>query len=153
MSATPRSHGVQSCGELYCLSYVSTQREAMDRAELLALLEVSRSNNEAQGITGLLLHRADSFFQILEGARDVVLALFEVIRNDRRHERVAVVSEGTIPERQFHDWQMAFVDLEGQDFSALPGYSDILNNRPGARELLRTLPRSRKLALLFMIMD
>lgn len=153
MFATPRASGERPSEELYCLSYVSTQRVAMDRGELLRLLEISRSNNEAQGITGLLLHRADSFFQILEGARPVVLGLFDIIREDPRHQRVEVVAEGAISERQFSDWRMAFVDLEQQDLRALPGFSDILSDQPAARELMRGLPRSRKLALLFTIMD
>jgi len=138
---------------LYCLSYVSTQRVPLGHDELLAMLEMARRNNEMQGITGLLLHRAGSFFQILEGAQDVVLRMFEKIRADSRHERVEVVSEGAISERQFSDWKMAFVDLEDQDLSALPGFSDLLNNKSAARGLLRDLPRSRKLALLFTIMD
>lgn len=153
MFATPRASGERPSEALYCLTYVSTQRVAMAREDLLELLERSRRNNEAQGITGLLLHRADSFFQILEGSQDVVLGLFDTIRKDIRHQRIEVVSEGAISERQFADWRMAFVDLERQDVQALPGFSDILSDTPAARQLMRSLPRSRKLALLFTIME
>lgn len=139
--------------ELYCLSYVSTQSEPFGGEALRALLKAARSNNQRFGITGLLLHRRDSFFQILEGDRDIVRWLFDRIMNDPRHERVEVVVEGPIEQREFSDWQMAFVDLEGQDAAALPGYSEILSDTPSARSFLRGLSRSKKLALLFSVMD
>lgn len=153
MSARPRTNGEYPSDALYCLTYVSTQRLPLDHAALVTLLAHARGKNEILGVTGLLLHRADSFFQILEGARETVLQLFAAIKNDPRHERVEVVSEGGIDSRQFADWRMAFVDLEGQDVQALPGFSDILSNRESARDLMRGLPRSRKLALLFALME
>ncbi len=138
---------------LYCLSYVSTQSHPMDNDALLSLLTHARERNESLGITGLLLHREDSFFQVLEGGREDVLAVFADIDKDSRHQRIEVVTEGYVGEREYADWQMAFIELEGQDFSALPGFSDILKDTPAAREFLRTLSRSKKLALLFTVMD
>ena len=154
-SAESRHDGADLEGgsSLYCLSYVSTQSEHMGNDELLAILEKSRVKNASLGITGLLMHRDDSFFQVLEGDREAVLTLFDTIRADKRHRRVEIVSEGTVSSREYSDWRMAFVELDGQDFSAMPGFSDLLKNTPAAREFLRSLSRSKKLALLFTIMD
>lgn len=140
-------------GSLYALSYVSNQTAAMDNAALLKLLGQARQRNARLGITGLLLHREDSFFQVLEGAREEVLGLFEQIARDKRHERVETLSEGPIGAREYSDWQMAFIELDGQDFTAMPGFSDLLKATPGAREFLHGLSRSKKLALLFSVMD
>ncbi|MEE4279572.1 MAG: BLUF domain-containing protein, partial [Halieaceae bacterium] len=95
----------------------------------------------------------DSFFQILEGGEDEVCELYETIAADPRHDRIEIVTEGPVESREFTEWQMAFIELDGQDYSALPGFSDILKNTPEAREFLRGLSRSKKLALLFSVMD
>ena len=161
MAKTPRasSNGVNGrqslqAGErpLFCLSYVSTQCRPFSANELLALLVVARRHNTAADITGLLLHREDSFFQILEGDEDAVRELFGRICNDSRHERVEVVAEGAIDKREFEDWQMAFFELDGQDLSALPGFSDLLDNTASAKLFLQSLSRSKKLAMLFSVM-
>ena len=140
-------------GGLYALGYVSNQAAAMDNAALLKLLDQARRRNAALGITGLLLHRENCFFQVLEGGREEVLGLFEQIAGDKRHQRVEIVSEGPICVREYSDWRMAFIELDGQDFTAMPGFSDLLKATPGAREFLHGLSRSRKLALLFSVMD
>ena len=140
-------------GGLYALSYVSNQAAAMDNAALLKLLDQARRRNADLGITGLLLHRENCFFQVLEGDREQVLGLFEQIAGDKRHHRVEIVSEGTIRAREYSDWRMAFIELDGQDFTTMPGFSDLLKATPGAREFLHGLSRSKKLALLFSVMD
>lgn len=149
------SDDVESLQEftLYGLGYVSTQTRPLNNEHMLSILETARSNNASLGITGVLLHRQDSFFQVLEGERDTVKALFEKIRADSRHERVEVVTEGPIRSREYNDWRMAFIELDGQDFSAMPGFSDLMRNTPAAREFLQTLSRTKKLALLFSVMD
>jgi hypothetical protein len=98
------------------------------------------------------LHREDSFFQILEGEEDAVRELFGRICTDPRHERIELVAEGAIEQREFRDWQMAFFELDGQDLSALPGFSDLLDNTASAKLFLQSLSRSKKLAMLFSVM-
>ena len=36
--------------------------------------------------------------------------------------------EGSIPERRFRDWSMAFRNLDDPDLSKLPGYSEFMAN-------------------------
>ena len=153
-AAVPINGRSKSGGDgLYCLSYVSTQTAPLNNEQLLELLTQARQKNNDLNITGLLLHRDDSFFQILEGSREAVTQLYEEIRVDERHHRVEIVSEGDVTSREYDDWQMAFIELDGQDFSALPGFSDVLKNTPAARDFLHSLSRSKKLALLFSILD
>ncbi|WP_439106980.1 BLUF domain-containing protein [Congregibacter sp.] len=138
---------------LYSLGYVSTQTRPLDNEQMLSILEGARETNAKLGVTGVLLHRQDSFFQVLEGAREEVKALFDKICTDSRHERVEIVTEGPIRNREYNDWRMAFIELDGQDFSAMPGFSDLMRNTPAAREFLQTLSRTKKLALLFSVME
>ena len=140
-------------GAVYCLSYVSTQAQPMTNDELVALLKHAREKNARLGITGLLMHRGDSFFQILEGGEEEVLGLYEDICNDDRHLRIETVAEGRVHAREFSDWQMAFIELDDQDFSALPGFSDLLKSTRKSRDFLHSLSRSKKLALLFSIIE
>ncbi|MEL7044599.1 MAG: BLUF domain-containing protein [Pseudomonadota bacterium] len=145
--------GPEHGGAIYCLSYVSTQTQRLGNDELLHLLHDAREKNARLGITGILLHRDDSFFQILEGGEEEVLQLFKRISNDGRHQRVEIVTEGPVGAREYTDWQMAFIELDGQDYSAMPGFSDMLKDTPEAREFLRSLSRSKKLALLFSVLQ
>ncbi|MDP5071521.1 MAG: BLUF domain-containing protein [Congregibacter sp.] len=138
---------------LYSLGYVSTQARPMDNEQLLGILEHARDNNARLGLTGVLLHRQDSFFQVLEGEREEVRRLFKKISADSRHERIEIVTEGPILNREYNDWRMAFIELDGQDFSAMPGFSDLMRNTPAAREFLQSLSRTKKLALLFSVME
>lgn len=149
----PKDPGGADGDQLYCLSYVSTETQPMGNAQLLSLLESAREKNARLGLTGLLLHRDGSFFQVLEGAYSEVTALYDEIAADPRHQRVEIVTEGPVTTREYSEWQMGFVELDGQNFSAMPGFSDILKQTPEAREFLHSLSRSKKLALLFSVMD
>ena len=101
---------------LFHLGYVSTEKQPMIADDLATLLKHASGRNQALGITGLLLHRDDSFFQVLEGDADSVRQVFESIRQDPRHHRIQVLFEGPIESREFTDWRMGFVDLDGGMF-------------------------------------
>ena len=70
-----------------CL-YASRARQPLTPAVVDGILEQSRRNNPARGITGLLCFVDDVFVQVLEGGRDPVCHLFATIfRNDRHSAR------------------------------------------------------------------
>ena len=144
--------GVQDPAQLYQLGYVSTQTRRMSAADLIQLLNFARDENRERGITGLLLHRQESFFQVIEGDKDAILALFEQIKSDSRHQRVEVLFQGPIDEREYADWEMGFLDLDGIDITLLPGFSKFLLDQNQPRKFLRDLSRSKRLALLFRAM-
>lgn len=93
---------------LYELLYTSFASRDMSEADLMELLETARRKNARLDITGMLLFDQQEFMQILEGSRSDVLALYEEIRNDDRHQSVCTVHEGPIAERAFDGWSMAF---------------------------------------------
>jgi hypothetical protein len=113
---------------LHFLLYVSSARRKFGPAELAELLSVAREKNSRIGITGMLLYKAGLFLQVLEGDSDQVRGLYAKIASDDRHRACSVVMEGSIPERRFRDWSMAFRNLDDPGLAKLPGYSAFMEN-------------------------
>ncbi len=134
---------------LYTLTYVSTSTQVFSQAELLDLLEKARRFNAKCGVTGLLLHKGDAFFQILEGLEAQVQEVYARICADPRHERIETLVEEPARERQFPDWRMGFVDLDKVDPSLLPGYSDFLERDDSPRTIFRRMTNAQRLAYIF----
>lgn len=138
---------------LFHLGYVSTQTRPMSSDELLAMLTHVRAYNHMHGVTGVLLHRAGSFFQVLEGMEEDVRSIFRRISTDTRHERIELLFEEAIAEREFPDWRMGFVELDGVDIEKLDGFSDFLTRSSDPRELFLQLTRAKRMMLLFRQMN
>lgn len=91
---------------MICLAYLSTARRPPEAAELEAILEKSRRNNAAAGVTGMLCHYDGSFLQFLEGEPEAVSTVYSRICADRRHYGIVEVYRGAIEGRIFSDWTM-----------------------------------------------
>lgn len=138
---------------LFHLGYVSTETGDLGSTGMVELLTEARRINTSLDITGLLLHRDRSFYQVLEGAEDVVRQTFDSIEKDQRHTAIDVLFEGEVDEREFPDWQMGFLDLDGVDIETLQGYSDFLSHEDNAKDFLENLSRGKRLALMFRSME
>jgi hypothetical protein len=138
---------------LFHLGYVSTETLDLGSAGMVKLLTEARRINTSRDITGLLLHRDRSFYQVLEGAEDIVRQTFDSIEKDKRHTAIDVLFEGEVDEREFPDWQMGFLNLDGIDLEALQGYSDFLAREDNAKDFLENLSRGKRLALMFRSME
>lgn len=112
----------------YCLVYISQATHDFTDDELASLLAVSRRNNTATGITGLLMYESRLFMQALEGPRGAVEALFQRIQHDPRHTDVQIICEDHIQSRNFGPWRMAFRRAAEQDLTPGDGFSSILEN-------------------------
>ncbi|WP_170122125.1 BLUF domain-containing protein [Breoghania corrubedonensis] len=91
--------------------YTSVAVREMRSEDLDDILAVSLSRNAAMNITGLLVHYTETseFMQLLEGARDDVLALFHgSIAKDPRHRSVEIFHLEDGAERLCPDWRMSF---------------------------------------------
>ncbi len=93
------------------LLYASRATGPMSASLVDSILEHSRRNNPAQGITGVLCYSDDLFIQVLEGGRDEVCELYNAIVRDERHEHVRILSYEEISERRFGSWTMGHVDI------------------------------------------
>jgi hypothetical protein len=104
--------------------YASSAGRHFETAELTALLQAARKNNDAAGLTGMLLYTEGSFFQVLEGVPDAVEALYARIELDKRHEQVTKIVTEAIPRRSFANWTMGFSQVSRKDLALISGTND-----------------------------
>jgi len=97
---------------VYQLLYVSGAAGSVTDADIEQILSTSRRNNEARGVTGMLLYADGAFIQVLEGEETDVKAIAERIQGDRRHRNYMVLCEQRAEARAFADWQMGFKRLD-----------------------------------------
>lgn len=97
----------------------------MSDSDIMDILKVSREKNSAFGVTGILLfyNKTNQFMQILEGEKKVIFDLYNLISRDKRHSGLKLVYDGSVSERSFANWSMAFTNYESLDRSRLEGYS------------------------------
>jgi hypothetical protein len=100
---------IQTDTQLRRLIYVSAASSRFPQAELDQILAVSRSNNSARGLTGMLLFHDGCFFQVLEGDADTIERTFATISRDTRHSGVIILESRAIDERGFPQWSMGYV--------------------------------------------
>ncbi|MDN3582889.1 BLUF domain-containing protein [Mucilaginibacter flavus] len=104
------------------LVYVSTAKRLMNEEELLDILTVARTQNKVHHITGMLLYSQGTFIQVLEGEKDNLSQLFKNIELDTRHKNVIKLMTGTINQRNFPDWLMAFASVNAETLQAFEGF-------------------------------
>lgn len=88
------------------LVYISVRGADCTDAEIHKILESSIRNNGKINITGVLLYSDTKFLQCLEGEYDLIISLYDKIKEDKRHKNVVMLGLGTIKERAFPSWQM-----------------------------------------------
>lgn len=115
-------------------SSASTDKD-LSEVELTTILNQSRENNEKKDISGILLYEDGSFFQVLEGERHLVDALYEKICKDKRHQNVTKIIEEEIEEKSFGDWSMGYPRLSRKELQELPGLNDFFQQGQSFREL------------------
>lgn len=90
------------------LLYISTARSPVTQAMIDDILRISRRNNAAAGITGLLVVGGKRFLQVLEGTDLAVAQTFDRIQRDPRHFAMVNLARQSITERSFGAWAMGY---------------------------------------------
>ena len=90
------------------LLYISTTRTRHSAAELENILSVSRRNNEAADVTGLLIAGGNRFLQVLEGPDNGVQEIYSRICRDPRHFAPVILKRELAEQRMFGEWAMGF---------------------------------------------
>ncbi|AWM31852.1 hypothetical protein DDQ68_03050 [Hymenobacter nivis] len=139
--------------DLYHLIYQSQALGAFGAPELATLLHRGRAHNQANGISGVLLHTPEGrFLQVLEGPQTAVRHLYyHVILSDARHFHCQVLGEGFCAQRSFAGWTMGCRVARPADLRALLGEAP----PDGLGLVHRPYPRFQLLALLeaFVVQD
>lgn len=95
---------------LYQLVYKSVRNSNCDETEIYKILESCKRNNPSKDITGVLLHTENHFIQYIEGKKDII-DLYDLIKEDKRHSRVVLLSYGMLKERIFPSWHMGYKNI------------------------------------------
>ncbi|MDE1985312.1 MAG: BLUF domain-containing protein [Alphaproteobacteria bacterium] len=116
---------------MHQLVYVSAATSVMGGADLNDILDASRRNNRAHGVTGLLLHIEQGFLQVLEGPEAAVEETYARIGRDSRHFNCRAMIRQHIDQRLFGDWSMGFDHLTPEAAGTADVFtitSDAINN-------------------------
>jgi hypothetical protein len=97
------------------LLYVSRAVGPQTTTMTTSILAQAQAHNQAQGITGVLCQGQGFFFQVIEGERSRVNALYRRISADVRHQDVDLLHYEEINERRFGQWSMALIHLSVDD--------------------------------------
>lgn len=70
---------------------------------------MARLNNMLEHVTGLLLYGQQQFIQVLEGRKENIERIMDIISSDKKHEQIQIVVYEPIEERAFNAWNMGLV--------------------------------------------
>lgn len=96
---------------LYRLVYTSSRKPNCTDEEIEKILNSCKRNNPSKDLTGVLLHSEKRFLQYLEGDKDELQRLYELIQKDDRHGGVNKRDFTEIEERMFPSWSMSYRDV------------------------------------------
>lgn len=99
---------------LYRLVYSSVRKPSCDEAEIQKILDACKRKNPGRNVTGILLHSDNRFIQYIEGEKEQVLDLYELIKKDDRHTSVNQRDFAPITERVFPSWEMGYKDMNNK---------------------------------------
>ncbi len=99
--------------QLHRLVYTSVRK--CDDAEIEKILASCKKNNPGKGLTGVLLHSKNRFIQYLEGEKEEIQKLYDVVKVDPRHTSVNQRNFEPITKRVFPDWFMGYKDVESDE--------------------------------------
>ena len=125
-----------------CVIYTSSAAPGFTVRDLHDVLAVSRRNNAAWHLTGVLLYQDGTFLQVVEGpAWPVDKALTRIVA-DPRHTGMTVLCDQEVPRRHFSDWAMGSREVDGD--AAFTLTEDEMNARlaGGAPDVVRVMIRT-----------
>tara|TARA_R110002072_G_scaffold41085_3_gene115800 strand:- start:37416 stop:37820 length:405 start_codon:yes stop_codon:yes gene_type:complete len=103
---------------------VSRQSYILKDEDISTLLVTCRTKNMRNEITGMLIYFDGTFVQFLEGPKENIDPLFDIISKDKRHQDVILLIDGVSSKREFEDWSMAFKKLTQPETAKILGQKD-----------------------------
>ena len=91
------------------LAYVSYPSADLAASEVSRIIQVSRVNNAAHGITGVLVYTGTDFAQLIEGRDEEVEKLWRRIQADPRHRDVVAFLDEPTERAWFETWRMGYL--------------------------------------------
>ena len=100
---------------IYQTAYFSTASAGITDRDIARILRRAHVKNAQRGVTGMLLLMDTTFFQVLEGEKDVVEALLQRIEANPLHSGLIRVGSSEREERIFPDWSMGYEKIAHAD--------------------------------------
>lgn len=97
---------------MFRLIYRSRSLVTMSAGDINNILDAARRRNAKDDITGLLIYHDRKFLQVLEGPKDRVMACYERVHRDPRHDRVLILLQEAVQTRAFSTWFMGYANPE-----------------------------------------
>lgn len=88
--------------------FVGAMPDNVDGRELTSVLLDYRAASKNSNITGMVMGEGRDFFQVLEGSREQVDALYQQMRMDRRQHRMVKLFDEKLEQRDFSDMALAY---------------------------------------------
>jgi len=112
---------------LYSLKYASILSISQEEVDptLSVILAAALKNNPKHDITGMLYvdRESKALVQVLEGPKDAVLTLYEIIKADDRHFGLNLIEQNPIDSRVYPEFGMALARTSGA--SQLQGLASV----------------------------
>lgn len=110
---------------LVTLMFLSEATFDLGLMGVLHLFTQSYRNNMSREVTGALYYDGKEFFQVMEGEPEVVNDIWQIIKNDFRHQHVTVISKNIISIRAHDNWSMYLKDGSSMAM-VLPQYQNAI---------------------------
>ena len=91
------------------LAYVSYPSTELAASDVSRIIQVSRVNNAAQGLTGVLVYTGTDFAQLIEGRDEGVERLWRKIQADPRHRDIVPFLDEPTDRAWFETWRMGYL--------------------------------------------
>ena len=125
------------------ICYVSTAAPNLSKKEIGDLLRTTEEKNNRRDFTGIFLFSQGNFFQILEGEKEQVEALFSKIKEDPRHYDVLIIFQKETGDGKFDRYTSSFTSedarITNKDMESYQSLVESLDPsvRPSARYILQ----------------
>ena len=96
---------------VFQLFYVSNSSAECRKSDLDNIIHVAQEKNKERDLTGVLMFRANTFLQILEGKKEDVLSLYQKLHLDTRHKNLLCIFERETNQRLFTNWSMSYCEI------------------------------------------
>ncbi len=91
------------------ISYLSNASYQLTDEDIDALMINTKDFNDANNISGILIYSDLTFFQVLEGENNIIVSLFEKIKQDYRHYNILKILEIKSNKRRFNRYYTNFI--------------------------------------------
>lgn len=91
------------------MAYVSRPAPDLALTEIPRIVSVARSNNERDGLTGVLVYTGADFAQLIEGPAQAVTTLWARVAADSRHRDISILVDEINHQLWFRDWRMGYL--------------------------------------------